>query len=35
MATNADPEERGLEERFLPPGADEYWAILRGMFDGE
>jgi esterase/lipase superfamily enzyme len=32
MATNAEPAERGLEERLLPPRAEVYWAILRGMF---
>jgi esterase/lipase superfamily enzyme len=30
MATNADPGARGLEERYLPQSAQEYWAILRG-----
>lgn len=35
FTTNADPDERGLEERFLPPQQDEYWVILRRLFGGD
>lgn len=29
--TNAEPDDRGLEERFLPPQDDEYWVIHGGL----
>ena len=35
IETNADPDDRGLEERLLPPEQNEYWVILRSMFSGD